>query len=203
MSESEEAEVVSWRWLNWSIVLVLVGIVLLIAVISAGIFDPTPVGDLRDTIPLQALDLDDEQQRLVWLEQTAPDGNHTLRLRAALSAGEVDSAYGLTLGEDEQFATIAFSPAGYVSFWQRDGDQLEKIIPWRTWPHVRLGQEANELWLDVVEGNLTSVRTNREVLWQGEVPLKGRRIGLWAETFGGPATIDFQQLEIFASAPAA
>ena len=70
-------------------------------------------------------------------------------------------------------------------------------MPWRTWPHVRLEQESNEIWVDVQERKITSVRFNRELLWQGEVAAKGQQVGLWAQSFGGLTEIDFQLLESF------
>jgi hypothetical protein len=70
------------------------------------------------------------------------------------------------------------------------------LLPWQPWPHVRLASEPNEIWLDVVDGRLTA-RINREWLWSGEVgPLEGQ-IGLWAESFGAAAVIDYQAIQLF------
>ena len=198
MSESDESQEDPWRWLNWSIVIVFAGAVIMISVISAGVFDPKPLGSLLSTNSLQQVGLAERQQRLLWIEPLAPASDYSLRLTAALSEGELDSAYGLALGAEDQYLVVAFSPVGYVSFWRQDIGRLEKIIPWRTWPHVHLGSEPNELWMDVQGGQLTSIRTNREILWQGAERLAGAHIGLWAETFAGPTIFDFRQLEIFA-----
>jgi hypothetical protein len=195
---AEEHQDVPWRWLNWSAVLIFAGAVIMIALISAGVFDPKPIGRLQETLSLAQLDVARQTSRLEWLDRQAPAPDYTLRLSAALLDGEVDSAYGLALGDDARYLVAAFSPTGYVAVWQRKGDHRDKIVPWRTWPHVRPEFQANELWLDVEDGNLTGIRTNREILWQGEQPLGGQRIGLWAETFAGPASFDFQELEIFA-----
>lgn len=201
MPAEEDIKGNSWPWLDASIVLVLVVAVILIAVISAGVFDPEPVGDLVDTMALESIQLNGEQHLIQWLEQDAPSDDYSVRLTAALGDGELDSAYGLVLGTEQRYYAAAFSPAGYVALWQQDQDSLEKIINWRTWPHVNQGSEANELWLDVVDGHLISIRTNREILWQGKQPLAGPQIGIWAETFAGPATFDFQSLELFADSP--
>jgi hypothetical protein len=190
-----------WHWLNWSAVLILGGAVIMITLISAGVFDPKPIGRLLLTVPLKQVNVGAEEKRLDWLDEPAPAPDYSLRLTAALGGGEVDSAYGLVLGNETRYLAAACSPTGYVAIWQQDGDRLNKIVPWRTWPHVRPELEANELWLDVEDGQLTTIRTNREILWQGQLAVDGRRIGLWAESFAGPVTVDFQQLEIFGQPP--
>jgi len=197
ISEPEELHDDPWRWLNWSAVLILSGAVILIGLISAGVFDPRPIGRLLLTLPLQQVDVGAKERRLKWLDQTAPPTDFSLRLTAALAGGEVDSAYGLALGDESHYLVAALSPTGYVAVWRQDGQRLEKVIPWRTWPHIWPELDVNELWLDVSGGQLVAIRTNREILWQGQLALAGRRIGLWAESFAGPATFDFQQLEIF------
>lgn len=198
MTESNETRDDPWRWLNWSVVLVLVATATMIGLISAGVFDPRPVGQSLGEISLQEISLDSEESRLIWLEHSAVAPDFSLRMTAALSGGELDSGYGLVLGSEDSYLAVAFSPVGYVSFWRQDGDRLDNIIPWRTWPHVRHGQEENELWVDVKASTLTSIRTNGEILWQGDEAVSGEEIGLWAQTFDGPATFDFRRLEIFA-----
>jgi hypothetical protein len=64
-----------------------------------------------------------------------------------------------------------------------------------------MGNSANELWLDIEGDELTAVRTNRELLWQGSLSVPGKGIGLWVESYGGPAKIDFSSLELFAAEP--
>jgi hypothetical protein len=140
--------------------------------------------------------------QLSWLTATAPLTDHTLRLTAALGAGEVDSAYGLVIGDETQQLVVAVAPTGYVAIWHNEGQEQQSIIPWRTWPHVGQDDETNELWLDIEGSTLTGVRINRELLWQGAQPVAGRRIGLWAETFGESARIDFKLLETFSETPA-
>ena len=192
----------SWPWLNWSIVLVFVAAILTIGLISAGVFDPKPIGELASTLPLEPVDLDAAEMRLSWLSYTTPPTDHSLRLTAALAGGEVDSAYGLVIGDESENIVVAVSPTGYVTIWRNEGRERQTIIPWRTWPHVAQDNGANELWLDIEGGTMISVRINRELLWQGAQPAAGRRIGLWAETYGGPARIDFELLELFSETPA-
>ncbi len=202
MIDREDNKYESWPWLNWSIVLVFVAAILIIGLISAGVFDPKPVGELTSTLALEPIDLDAGEVQLEWLPQAAPPTDHTLRLTAALTEGEVDSAYGLLIGDETQNIVVAVSPTGYVSIWRHDGHERATIMPWRTWPHIAQDFETNELWLDIEGSTLTGVRINRELLWQGALPAAGQRIGLWAETYGRPARIDFELLESFSVAPA-
>ncbi|HSG18641.1 MAG TPA: hypothetical protein VLE70_20265 [Anaerolineae bacterium] len=191
----------SWRWLNWSILLVFGGAVFLIGLISAGVFDPKPIGDPIDTLPLAPLEVNAGQVRLNWLALSVPDTDHSLRLEAALIEGEVDSAYGLVIGDESENLLVAISPVGYVTILINSNLEERPIIPWRTWPHVAMGNSANELWLDIEGDELTAVRTNRELLWQGSLSVPGKGIGLWVESYGGPAKIDFSSLELFAAEP--
>lgn len=124
-------------------------------------------------------------------------------MTAAWQEGELDTGYGLAIGDEEDFIVIAVSPLGYVTIsngsWENGQPKLSNpIVPWRTWPHVRLEQERNEIWVDIQERKITSVRINRELLWQGEVAAKGQQVGLWTQSFGGSTEIDFQLLESFA-----
>jgi hypothetical protein len=192
----------SWRWLNWSILLVFGGAVALIGLISAGVFDPKPIGILVETLPLGHVELDAGQGQLTWLELSAPNADHSLRLEAELSEGEVDSVYGLVIGDESEYLVVAVSPVGYVAILVNSDLEDRPIIPWRTWPHVVDGNGANELWLDIEGDMLTAVRTNRELLWQGSQSVPGPGIGLWAETFGGQARIHFNSLELFVAEPA-
>jgi hypothetical protein len=180
-----------------STLLVLIAAAIMVGLIAAGLFDPKPVGRLSSEIPLYQVYVGRKEGNSLWLDQTAPGANYSVFLSGALSSGELDSAYGLVLGTEEQNLVAAVSPTGYVSLWNQGLDQADDIIAWRTWPHINRKFGTNELWLDVVGDQLVSVRTNREILWQGEQPLTGRRIGLWAQSFADPATIDFQHLQIF------
>jgi hypothetical protein len=52
----------------------------------------------------------------------------------------------------------------------------------------------------VRDHRLVAVRINRELLWRGNEPLAGVAIGLWAESYGGPAVVEFQLVEQFGDA---
>jgi hypothetical protein len=60
-----------------------------------------------------------------------------------------------------------------------------------------MGSNSNELWLDIEDSELVAVRINRELLWEGNLPLTGNKIGLWAESYGGTADIEFNSIELF------
>ncbi len=176
---------------------VLLGTAVLITLILSGVFDPKPIG-------LPAWDVEPGEVQVAaggelveWLQNapTLPPA-YTLRLTAALVSGENDSAYGLAIGGADERLTIAVSPLGYVMIEQGG----EPILPWQTWPHVRTGEQTNEIWLDVRPSgaiNQLTVRLNRELLWSGELEWSGKEIGLTAESFGETAVINFQRLELF------
>jgi hypothetical protein len=193
----------AWRWLGLSASMVLLVIVSIIGLISSGVFDPKPQGELTGTFPLNAMTVSSRTKTILWLEQPPLSGSSTQRMTAAWQEGELDIGYGLVLGDEEDFIVIAVSPLGYVTIsngsWENGQPELSNpIVPWRTWPHVRLEQESNEIWVDVQERKITSVRINRELLWQGEVAAKGQQVGLWTQSFSGSTEIDFQLLESFA-----
>jgi hypothetical protein len=178
------------------------GIALSIALISAGVFDPKPQGKLADSFGIdQTLTVSGNQQT-VWFDQSIPPGSYTIRLSANLATGDLDNGYGLLLGNEDEYVGVAVSPLGYVTMWQSvaatgDTPQQISILPWQTWPHVNKNQDSNEIWIDVTTGDVSSVRLNRETLWQGSVPLSEHRYGIWANAFDGPANIDFSTLELF------
>lgn len=189
------------RWLGRVAGLLWVTAVILVLLIVLGTFDPKPVGGWQRELPLSPQTIEAGTQSIFWLAQDTPAQNYSLRLMTAYQSGETDVLYGLVIGDDEAYWVTAVSPLGYTAIWEQ---QLPLTInhppltiqrfPFQTWPHVR--PDTNEIWLDVVNGRAT-VRINRELLWQGEVTSAFGRIGLWGESFGGTAVIDFQSLQIF------
>ncbi len=192
----------AWRWLGISAALVLLAIAMSIALISAGVFDPKPQGKLAESFNIdQTLTVGGTQQ-IGWFDQSIPSDSYTIRLSANLMVGDLDSGYGLLLGNEDEYVGVAVSPLGYVTMWQsasatEDTPQQLNILPWQTWPHVNTNQGSNEIWIDVREEMVSSVRLNREILWRGSVPLNEHYYGIWAESFAGPANIDFSLVEVF------
>ncbi|MCI0399586.1 MAG: hypothetical protein L0332_21960 [Chloroflexi bacterium] len=207
----------TWRWLSVAAVLVLLAAVAGISLISAGLFDPRPVGPETLRRPLAAHSVAAQNQQVNWLDFPLPAGNYSLRLTAAHQNGELDSAYGLAIGREERCLVAAVSPTGYTSLFEPpcllsitpsppQSVTLSppplvtlsppSLLPWQPWPHVRPGSAENEIWLDVSGGRLT-VRINRELLWQGEWPVAGRQVGLWLASYGEAATVEFREVILF------
>jgi hypothetical protein len=204
------------RWLRGLAVLLLVSSLATIALIAAGVFDPKPVGRLSWSQSLEPQTIPGGRRQLTWLAQPLAKEPYSLRLTAAYQSGDMDMGYGLVIGHDAHYLGVAVSPLGYVTIWQEGADQKgsdansllpsplpsafcllpSSLLPWQPWPHVRLASEPNEIWLDVVDGRLTA-RINREWLWSGEVGQLEGQIGLWAESFGAAAVIDYQAIQLF------
>lgn len=182
--------------------LLLGGLVAAVVLIAAGAFDSRPLGPLlrRDRPGIHALPPAGEtflSQPSPW-PAVAPPDRFSVRLRAAYAGGETDSGYGLTLASEEGQLLVAVSPAGYVAVRETRGESPVYHLPWQTWPHVRPGMQANEIWLDVApagEGSEVTARVNRELLWRGALDGSPGEIRLWLGSFGGPVTVDFQSLE--------
>jgi hypothetical protein len=215
----------TWRILSLSAVLLLLATVLAIGFISAGFFDPQPVGSLAAEIPLTAQSVPALGQSLTWLNHPLSDGGYSLHLTAAHQSGETDISYGLALGNEEAALVIAVSPLGYIAIHQRHvpislaQDNLDNMIannpnlattvpfsltdllPFQRWPHTNPGQAANEIWLDK-QGDTITIRLNRELLWQGSFPLSpAARPGLWLASFNDQTTVEFQLLLIYTNSP--
>ena len=90
-----------WRWLSWTALLVLSATLLGIVLISAGFFDPQPLGSSRTTVELQQAEVPPQSIFTKWLDPALPENQFTLRLTAALEEGENDVGYGLAIGKEE------------------------------------------------------------------------------------------------------
>lgn len=178
-------------------------VVVLVALIAVGTFDPKPIGRLtRTDFPgprtADGLPLEDSTGPESW---PAPQGSFSVRLSAAHAAGDTDSEYGLALSNGINRLVVAVSPLGYATVWEDGVGGTIQYMPWRPWPHVRPGGQTNELWLDVGRGDDRAEVTawvNRERLWQGTSERDFTAVELWQGTFGEAATVDFNALEWFA-----
>lgn len=188
-----------WRGLGLAAVLLLVGAITAITLISAGVFDPQPIGERAGRRALSAQEIGPGEKRLTWLPESMTGGAFSVRLAAAWAAGERDVGYGVAVGANDAYLAAAVSPLGYAAVWTEQAGRREMVLPWQPWPHVRRGSEANEIQIDVVE-NVVTVRVNRERLWQGERAIQGASAGLVAESFGEDTVIDFREVVTFAPA---
>lgn len=178
---------------------------LAIILIASGQFDPQPAGSLTAEIALTPLTAAPETTTVHWLDTAVPRLPATVQLTAVFREGAADSSYGLVAGNEQAYFAAAVSPTGMVSVWEVMAGQtpaLRAILPWQTWPHVRAGQAANEIWL-TLDGNTAEVRINRELLWTGSITARpaGGRYGLIGTSHANePAVFDFEALRLFTSA---
>ncbi len=182
--------------LNRTAVLMLFGTAVVIGLIASGVFDPSPFGQRLWQEDLFQMRVAPNSRQINWLDIDIPSTPFTARLTAAYEQGEADAAFGLILGDDDHYLTIAVSPLGYLAVWETTNND-SYYLNWQTWPHVKRGNENNEIWLDV-EGDLARVRINREWLWEGSIDLSTDRIGILGESFGGESFINFETIEMFA-----
>lgn len=203
MNEAQADGVPGWLKLAGGLLLLL-GL-LGVALVASGLFDPRPGTDFGPVLTPGRIAIPAGAAQTTWLTNTLPlDQPFSLRLTAALAAGEADSGYGIALGSPASEWVVALSPLGYVAIWQTVAGQREEVLPWQTWPHARPGTASNEFQLDVQAGQMT-VRINREWLWQGVWPPAGLpasgQVGLYAQSFGDSAAFDFLALQLAGGLP--
>jgi hypothetical protein len=173
---------------RWTAVCLFITIITMIILIGSGLFDPKPVGSLQwqksltQTIPAQS-------QQITWLGDV-PAGDFSVRVTAVYQSGELDSQYGLIIGQDDDYLAITVSPTGYAAIWQQS-----PVRPFAPWPHVQMGNAPNEIGLDRVNGRVT-IRINREILWQGEVQVIGE-VGVFGESWGKTAVIRYPSIQLY------
>ncbi len=208
MTTPVESAISTRRLLIYAAITLLITTIILFLLIFAGIFDPKPIGRLSIHEDLERRETVDDTF-LTFIPHRASSSDYSVRLTASWIGGNSDIGYGLAIGDGLSNAVVAVSPTGYATIAKipleseiddsgRKGSlEPRHEIPWRTWTHVKMGSNSNELWLDIVDSELVAVRINRELLWEGNMPLTGNIIGLWAESYGGTADIEFSSLELF------
>jgi hypothetical protein len=172
-------------------IFLLLALFLGLVVISAGWFDPQPNGALAGQRPFPAQSIPPHSRQLIPLDEPLPAAGYSLRLTAVPQSGDLDVAYGLTLGAGAAQVRVLLSPLGYALV-EVGGTT---VLPWQPWPHIRRGAAGNELWLDVGgvagDGRL-AIRINRELLWQGAIGDLTVLVGLVMEGYGEEtAVVDF------------
>ena len=180
----------------------IVCIILLVALLSdLGVFDPLPESELLWQEELQAMHVPPKSAEVRWLKEELPQAPLEIRLTAAYGDGEIDSGYGLILGQEKGSISIMISPLGYAAVSQQwNGDELgivDFLVPWQTWPHIRTGDDINELIIYLDSDKMTA-RINREWFWEGEGFEPIRAAGVIGESFGNAVTINFNSAEISA-----
>jgi hypothetical protein len=132
-SENDRLPKYAWWALGLTAVLLLALTVGAIGFISAGFFDPKPIGGLTAELSLEPVSLAAQTQSIEWLDPNLITADSfTLRLSAANQSGDLDSGYGLALGSDDSVLIAAVSPLGYVLISQLeaelDTDTLDNMI---------------------------------------------------------------------------
>jgi hypothetical protein len=186
--------------LKWAAVGLSVTAVTLLTLILSGLFDPQPIGQPVWTAEPRQITIPADGNKTVWL-RPLPQTNFSVRLTAVHQSGSPDSAIGLILGSDQQNTRITISPLGYAAVISSSPHQAKQIPgtsphPASPFPHVRRGTAPNEIWVDVVDDQMT-VRVNRELLWSGDVGELNGELGVWGESFGDTADYHLPQIVVY------
>lgn len=180
--------------------LLLISSIVLVASLSAlSFFDPLAKEDPALQKPLKPMPISPESKEIRWLQENLPQPTLSVRVTAGYGSGDLDSAYGILLGQGNKYFAIMISPLGYVSIWEQsastEGETEIYHIPWQTWPHIRTGDSQNEIFVNL-DGDSLSVRINREWLWETRGVDRVDRVGIIGESYGGDVSIDFKLAEI-------
>ncbi len=174
------------------------GIAILILIVS-GYFDPKPYGSVIWQQELFPIEIGSKSSEIRWLAADLPDSPISVRLTANHASGEIDTDFGLLLGQGETYVAIAVSPLGNVAIWEQsdvaNSTHPNYHLPWQTWPHVRTDNEVNEI-LILLDGDILIVRLNREWLWEGSGFDQIEGIGIFGVSYGQNSIINFQLAEI-------
>jgi hypothetical protein len=190
---------------RYALILLFSGISLLISLIANGRFDPQPLGELQwSQEPVTASHAFSEP-RIVWLARPLPPPPYTIRLTAAWQSGHLDSAYGLALGNEEEYVLTAVTPTGYLlpptPIPHPPLPIPHSPSPILPWPHINQLEAANEIWLDVTADSVT-IRINGELYGEERLTVPPGGIGLWGMSWGETAVVTWQRLELYSMANA-
>lgn len=180
------------RLLKLGAILLLLLAILMITLIVTGAFDPKAIGALVWQSSLPTMSVPANSQQIEWLDKPIPQQSFSVRLTAVFIEGDLDSGYGLALGNEDDSLIVAVSPLGYATIQQ----DSQTLFPWQPWPHVNSNNTPNEIWLDLGDGHLT-VRLNRELMWVGTVEMPEGNLGLYGESFAETAVFDFTEIELY------
>ena len=188
----------SGRHLNFVIILCLVVAVAVVVFITTGNLDPTDVDSPAWRSQPAEMIIPANGQIHTWVTDEIIDPPFTIRMSGSYQSGEKDSGYGLVLDLGSHDLVTAVSPLGYLAVferWDNNGDiQNVYHLNWQTWPHIHNNTEANEFWINV-DGDQIAVRLNREHLWSGEINSAVQAVGLYGESFGKQADVNFNLIE--------
>ena len=198
-------QVISKSRLVTLLAFLLIGSITLVAFLLAlGFSDPMANENQIWQASLSPMQIISGKRDILWLRENLPQPPFSVRITANHSSGDLDSAYGIVLDQENSKIAVMVSPLGYTSIW-RESNTTNEIkediyLPWQSWPHIRTANEENEIYVSLV-GDSMSVRVNRELLWEGSGIDSIYRIGVMGESFGDDAAIKFQSAEISAIEP--
>lgn len=188
-----------WRTIRWGFVSLLVGLAALAVAVAMGVADPRPVGSLKwedhftperwetfgeASFVTGGLDVSGQGGGAV----TAPEASDfTLEVAAGQSAGEIGAAYGILFGyqSPQNYTGVLINGNGYVEVIDTEGREWRA---WSQWPNILLGNDANRLRVDVVNGQ-GLIRINDEVLMTA--PAARGKVGVLARASAGGQTVRF------------
>ncbi len=180
-------------------VFTVTAVLILILLIQFGLFDPKPIGALQweTAVPTHPY----QEQEIIWLTDM-PSSEFSVRATAVWQYGELDSQYGLVLGQPEDYVAVIVAPTGYTAVWQQTAQTTQDHIQFSPWPHIKTENNPNEIWIDVEQDQVT-VRVNRELLWQEKIGVGSEtavssQIGILAQSFHpSPSHINFPTIQLF------
>jgi hypothetical protein len=190
------------HWLRGTAICLLTIFCVTLLIIASGVFDPKPIGTVQPSLYPGEQTIGAGAEEVHWLDVSLAGGKGSVRGTAVFLSGEQDIQYGLIIGEPDQYVQVVASPLGYVAISKLIINQQFTIpdssylFPFQPWPHVHTGAALNEIWVEWDEGNMT-VRINRELVWEGEVGIDPRSVGLVVRSYGETAVVDFQTVELF------
>lgn len=159
--------------------LFLAGLLIVILMIGAGLFDPKPVGSATQQIANRALE-PTAGSSVFWLAETGTDFSVRARMRT------VTATFAVVIGQEDDYKAIAVDPDGYYAIWQ-ETQQRHYLQRWQPWVHLTPtsnGAQQHEVWLDVRDRRVT-IRFNRELL-DDSILISCRRcqVGIWTTSPG-------------------
>ncbi len=161
-------EVPLWLWK--ASIGVLVGVLVFIAALLAlalgGISDPRPLGDLTVDASLgdtYLVEVANPRARTFVMTSYTIHPPATVEVTARQVDGPSDAGYGLWWGSgpDNAFVVVV-NGNGYYAVYKVEGSEIDFIVDWQTFPHLRSHGEPNRIRADLT-GDQVVVRINDEL----------------------------------------
>jgi hypothetical protein len=192
------------RFLTLLALFLISSIVLVVFILSLGFYDPIAIDESSRHRKLIDLQIPSKTTKNKWLKEDLPQPPFSIRVIGNFDSGDLDSAFGLMLSQQDGIIAVMISPLGYVSVWHETSstntNTKDFYLPWQIWPHVHTGSSENEIYVHL-NGDILSIRINRERLLEISEIDQVDRIGIMGESFGRDTMINFQLAEISTAQP--